>query len=347
LQISNNERENLNHPFRTARKAALAISVLAGATVTVSPADAQNPSASSGQGFPSKPIRIIVPAVAGSNPDFRARQTVPKLAEAFGQSIIVDNRPGANGSIASQLGARAQPDGHTLTYVVVNSVIYDLLNPEWCCRLIHALAPVAQFNLSPLVMVIHPSVGANTLQEYLQLAKSRPGTLTFASAGPGSITQLLGEWIKSRSGANILDVPYKSVGAEMPDLLGGQIKTAYLAANAIYMHVQSGKLRGLAVAHPTRLAVVRDVPTTAEAGLPGVEASAWGGYVAPVGTPQPIIQKLNREMVRAFNASDVRQQVAASGAEVVGGSPDSFAAVIRAETSKWGKVIKDAGIKPQ
>ena len=231
--------------------------------------------------------------------------------------------------------------------MVVNSVIHDLLNPDWCCRLIHALAPVAQFNLSPLVMVIHPGVAANTLQEYLQLAKSKPGMLTYASAGPGSITQLLGEWIKSRSGANVLDVPYKSVGAEMPDLLGGQIKTAYLAANAIAAHVQAGKLRGLAVAHRTRLAVVRDVPTTAEAGLPGVEASAWGGYVAPVGTPQPIIQTLNRELVRAFNAPDVREQIAASGAEIAGGSAEQFAAVIRSEMAKWGKIIKDAGIKGQ
>ena len=337
----------MKRTFSTAIKATLILFILAGSTVTVTPAAAQNPSTSSGQGFPSKPIRIIVPAVAGSNPDFRARQTVPKLAEAFGQSVIVDNRPGANGSIATQLGARAQPDGYTLTYVVVNSVIHDLLNPDWCCRLIHALAPVAQFNLSPLVMVIHPGVAANTLQEYLQLAKSKPGMLTYASAGPGSITQLLGEWIKSRSGASILDVPYKSVGAEMPDLLGGQIKTAYLAANAIAAHVQAGKLRGLAVAHRTRLAVVRDVPTTAEAGLPGVEASAWGGYVAPVGTPQPIIQTLNRELVRAFNAPDVREQVAASGAEIAGGSPEEFAAVIRSEMAKWGKIIKDAGIKAQ
>jgi tripartite-type tricarboxylate transporter receptor subunit TctC len=275
------------------------------------------------------------------------RQIAPKLAEAFGQSVIVDNRPGANSTIATQLGARAQPDGYTLTSVVVNSVIYDLLNPDWCCRLIHVFAPITQGNLSPLVMVIHPSVGANTLQEYLQLAKSKLGALTFASAGPGSITQLLGEWIKARSGANILEVPYKSVGAEVPDLLGGQIKTAYLAANAIFAHVQAGRLRGLAVAHRTRLTVVRDVPTTAEAGLPGVEASAWTGYFAPVGTPQPIIRTLNREMVRALNAPDVREQVAASGAEVAAGTPEDFAAVIRSETAKWGKIIKDAGIKAQ
>ena len=275
------------------------------------------------------------------------RQIAPKLSEAFGQSVIVDNRPGANSTIATQLGARAQPDGYTFTSVVVNSVIYDLLNPDWCCRLIHVFAPITQNNLSPLVMVVHPGVAANTMQDYLQLAKSKPGALTFASAGPGSITQLLGEWIKAKSGANILDVPYKSVGAEVPDLLGGQIKTAYLAANAIATHVQAGKLRGLAVAHRTRLPIVRDVPTTAEAGLPGVEASAWNGYFAPAGTPQPIIRTLNREMVRALNAPDVREQVAASGAEVAVGTPDDFAAVVRSEMAKWGKIIKDARVPQQ
>lgn len=299
------------------------------------------------QHFPSKPLRIIVPAIAGSAPDVRARQIAPKLAEALGQHVIVDNRPGANGRIAAQQAAAAQPDGHTLMSALINNAINDLLHPNSAARLNHELAPVVQFSLSPLVMVVHPGVGANTLQEYLQLAKGKPGALTYASAGPGSITQLLGEWIKLKSGTNILDVPYKSVGAEMPDLLGGQITTGYLVATVIMAHVKSGKLRGLAVSGRNRLPLLRDVPTMTEGGPPGVEASAWSGYFVPAGVPQPMIHRLNAELVRVFKSPDIRDVATATGTEVVGGRPDEFAAFIRAEITKWGGIIKEAGIKPQ
>jgi tripartite-type tricarboxylate transporter receptor subunit TctC len=315
--------------------------------LSLSKGSGQAASTGSGQAFPSKPLRIIVPAIAGSAPDVRVRQIAPKLSDALGQHVIVDNRPGANGRIAAQQAAMAQADGHTLMSALINNAINDLLQPNSAARLNHELSPVAQFSLSPLVMVIHPGVAANTLQEYLQLAKAKPGVLTYASAGPGSITQLLGEWIKQKSGANILDVPYKSVGAEMPDLLGGQITTGYLVATAIMTHVKAGKLRGLAVTGRTRLPVIRDVPTTAEAGLPGVEASAWSGYFVPAGTPPPNIQILNRELVRAFNSPDIRELATSTGTEVVGGQPEEFAAFIRSEILKWGKIIKGAGIKPQ
>ena len=299
------------------------------------------------QPFPSKPIRVIVPTIAGSAPDVRVRQVAPKLNEAVGQPVIVDNRPGANGTIATQIAARAQPDGHTVFFGLVNNAINDLLDPKWCCQLNRELVPVVHFTLTPLVMVIHPGVQANTLQDYIQLAKAKPRAVTYASAGPGSITQLIGEWIKLKSGTNVLDVPYKSVGAELPDLLGGQILTAYLNPVVITALVKSGKLRGLAVTGPGRIAVLPDIPTMAEAGMPGVEASVWNGFFVPSGTPKPIIETLNRELLRTFNAPDVREQVAASGSEVVGGRPEQFAGFIRQEIAKWGKVIKDAGIKPQ
>ena len=301
----------------------------------------------SAQTFPTKPLRIIVPAIAGSAPDVRVRQIAPRLGEALGQIVIIDNRPGANGAIAARQAARAQADGHTLMSALVNNAINDLLHPNSSSRLNHELAPVVQFSLSPLVMVIHPGIAATNLREYTQLAKAKPGILTYASAGPGSITQLLGEWIKLKSGANILDVPYKSVGAEMPDLLGGQITTGYLVATAIATHVQAGKLRGLAVAGRSRLPVIRDVPTMAEGGLPGVEASAWSGYFVPAGVPQPVIQRLNRELVRVFNAPDIREQATATGTEVVGGRSEDFAAFIRSEIAKWGGIIREAGIKAQ
>src|SRR5258706_4404493 len=299
------------------------------------------------QPFPSKPIRVIVPTIAGSAPDVRVRQVAPKLNEAVGQPVIVDNRPGANGTIATQLAARAQADGHTVFFGLVNNAINDLLDPKWCCQLNPELVPVVHFTLTPLVMVIHPGVQANTLQEYIQLAKARPGAVTYASAGPGSITQLIGEWIKLKSGTNVLDVPYKSVGAELPALLGGQIMTAYLNPVVITALVKSGKLRGLAVTGPGRIAVLPDIPTMGEAGMPGVEASVWNGFFVPSGTPKAIIETLNRELLRTFNAPDVREQVAAGGSEIVGGRPEQFAGFIRQEIRKWGKVIKDAGIKPQ
>lgn len=299
------------------------------------------------QKFPNRPIRIIVPTVAGSAPDVRVRQIGPKLFDAVGQPVIIDNRPGANGTIATQLAAKAVPDGHTLFYGLINNAINDALHPGACCRLNVELLPVIHFTSTPLVMVIHPSVAANTLQEYLALAKAKPGAITYASAGPGSITQMLGEWIKLKSGTRILDVPYKSVGAEMPDLLGGQIMTAYLNPLVVAPQIKSGKLRGLAVAGPKRVAAFQDVPTIAEAGLPGVDGIVWNGFFVPAGTPKQAIQILNREIQKTFDAPDVREQVAAVSAEIVGGSPETYAAFIRQESAKWSKLIKDVGIKAE
>src|SRR5690242_736048 len=218
--------------MRTKAVTAAFLSLVASLAVAQSPA------------FPSKPIRFIVPTIAGSAPDVRVRQIAPKLSEAVGQPVIVDNRPGANGTIATQLAAKAPPDGYTVFYGLVNNALNDLLNPNFCCRVNQELVPVVHFTLTPLVMVVHPSV-AKTLREYIQLARSKPGALTYASAGPGSITQLVGEWIKLKSRIEVLDVPYKSVGAEMPDLLGGQIATAYLNPVVIADYIHAGRLRGL------------------------------------------------------------------------------------------------------
>jgi tripartite-type tricarboxylate transporter receptor subunit TctC len=297
--------------------------------------------------FPSKAVRIIVPTVAGSAPDVRVRQIAPKLGEGLGQPVIVDNRPGANGTIATQLAAKSPADGYTMFYGLINNALNDLLNPNFCCRLNQELIPVTQFTLTPLVMVVHPSLPAKSLREYIQLAKAQPRALTYGSAGPGSITQLFGEWLKLRTGAQILEVPYKSVGGEQPDLLGGQITTAYLNPLVIADHVKAGKLRGMATTGRARLAVLPDIPTMGESGFPDLEASVWNGFFVPSGTPAAVIQVLNREILRTFNAPDVREQVAASGSVIVGGKPEEFSAFIRSEIAKWGKVIAQAGIKPQ
>jgi tripartite-type tricarboxylate transporter receptor subunit TctC len=297
--------------------------------------------------FPSRPLHIIVPSVAGSSPDVRARQIGAKLGDALGQPVIVENRPGGNGLIGAQQAVRAAPDGHTMFLALINNAIGDAANPNPCCRLNHELVPVTRFTMTPLVAVVNPSLPAASLSELIALARSKPDALTYASGGAGSITQLLGEWIKSETGIRVLEVPYKSVGAEVPDLLSGQVTAGFLVPNTVGGPIKAGKLRALAVAGPQRLAILPDVPTTAEAGLPGVEAIVWNGIFVPAGTPQAVIRILHRELVRAFDAPDIREQVANTGSYIAGDSPEEFAAFIRSEVAKWGGVIRRAGIKVQ
>jgi tripartite-type tricarboxylate transporter receptor subunit TctC len=299
------------------------------------------------QSFPSKPMRIMVPSPPGSSPDIRARQIATKLTEALGQPVIVENRPGANGMIAARETVKSPADGHTMFLALINNAIGDAANPNPCCRLNQELLPVSRFTMTPLVMVVHPSVPARSLKEFIELAKSKPEALTYASGGPGSISQLVGEWVKSEGVIRVLEVPYKAVNAELPDLLGGQVLAGYLVPNVLVAPIRSGKLRPLAVTGRSRLAILPDVPTMAEAGLPAVEAIVWNGIFVPAGTPQPAIQILHRELVRAFNAPDVKDQLQQTGSDVAGDSPEEFAAFVRAENAKWSKVIRDAGIKVQ
>ena len=298
------------------------------------------------QGFPSKPMRILVPSPPGSSPDIRARQIGQKLAEALGQPVIVENRPGANGLIAARETAKAAPDGHTMFLALINNAIGDALKPDPCCRLNQELMPVSRFTMTPLIFVVNPSLQIASVKEYVERAKAKPGELTYASAGPGSISQLVGEWIKFETGIKLLEVPYKGVNAEIPDLLGGQVSTAFLVPQVVIAPLKSGKLKALAVAAPARLAMFPEVPTTAEAGLPGVEAIAWNGIFVPAGTPRAAVQILHRELVKAYNAPDVKGQVENTGSSIAADTPEEFAAFVRAESAKWGKVIRDAGIKP-
>ena len=296
------------------------------------------------QGFPSKPMRIVVPSPAGSSPDIRARQIAGKLAEALGRQVMVENRPGGAGLIAAREAAGAAPDGHTLLLALINNAIGDVLKPDPCCRLNQELLPVSRFTMTPLVMVVHPSLKANTMIDYVQLAKQKPGGLTYASAGPGSITQLVGQWLKSETGTEILEVPYKGVNAELPDLMGGQVLTAFVVPQVIVAPVKAQKLRAVAVMGPARVNVLPDVPTAREAGLPGLEAIVWNGVFVPAGTPRGVIQALHRALLRAFDSPEIKDQVAKSGSTIVGDTPEQFAAFIRAENAKWAKVIKDARI---
>ena len=292
-------------------------------------------------------MRILVPGPAGSSPDIRARQIAGKLSEALGQPVIVENRPGGAGLIAAREAAKSAPDGHTLLLALINNAIGDVLKPDPCCRLNQELVPVSRFTMTPLLVVVHPSLQVRSLIDYIQLAKQKRGSMTYASHGPGSISQLVGEWIKAETGTEILEVPYKAVNAELSDLVGGQVLTAFPVPQVVVAAVKSQKLRALAVLGPSRIDVLPEVPTAKEAGLPGMEALAWNGIFVPAGTPRPVIDTLHRELVRAYNAPDVKSQVVGTGSYVAADTPQEFAAFIRAENEKWGKVIREAKIKAE
>ena len=299
------------------------------------------------QTFPSRTIRIIVPSVAGSSPDIRARQIAPKLSEAFGQPVIVDNKPGANGLIAARETVKAPADGHTLFLALINNAVGDLLTTDTCCRLGEELIPVSRFSMTPLLAVVNPSVPARTFVEFLELAKAKPESLSYAAHGPGSVSQLVGEMVKMERGARLLEVPYKGVNSEIPDLQGGQLSAAFLVPQVVTAAIRGGKLRALAVMGPERLSILPDVPSVAELGMPQLEATAWNGIVVAAGTPPSVVQALHRELVKAYNAPDVKEQLRNGGAYAAADTPEQFGAFIRAEKEKWGRVIREAGIKAQ
>ena len=298
------------------------------------------------QTYPSRPVRILVPAPPGSSPDIRARQIAPKLQEALGQPFIVENRPGGAGLIASREAAKAAPDGHTLILALINSAIFDAISPDACCRLNQELVPISRFTMTPLVMIVNPSMPA-TLKEFVALAKSKPGGITYGSAGQGSSGQLVGAWLESETGIKMLEVPYKGVNAEIPDVVAGQVNAAFVVPQVVIAPIKAGRLRALAVLGDKRLSGLPDVPTSAEAGLPGVEVFVWNGVFAPAGTPRPVIEVLHRELVKAYNAPEIKAQVEATGSYVAADTPEEFATFIRAEVAKYARLGRAAGIKPE
>ena len=298
-----------------------------------------------GQPYPSKPLRWIVPTGPGSAVDVTARRIAPKLSELLGQPVIVENRPGANSMIGAREVARSAPDGHTLFQGVVNNALNDLVTPDACCILNEKLIAVTRLISTPLVMVVHPSVPANSVKEYVALAKSRPNQLTYASGGTGAITQMVGELLKSTTAIQVREVPYKAIGAELPDLTGGHVSTAFLASVVIRDHIRSGKLRGLAVAGSERVSIVPDVPTMAEAGFPAIDGIGWNGIFVPAGTPRPLIDRLQQDIARVLRTKEMQDDAVTMGSQTGGERPEEFAAYVRSEIQKWGKVIKDANIK--
>ncbi len=296
--------------------------------------------------YPSKPIRIVVPFSPGGTTDILARAVGQKLTEAWAQSVLVDNRPGGSGMIGAETVAKAPPDGYT---VLMASVAEVAVNQNLYARMTYDplkdLAPVTLAGFTPLILVIHPSVQARSVNELIALAKAKPGRFTFASPGNGSVQHLSGELLKTVARVDITHVPYKGGAPAVTDLVGGQISMFFGGMPIVMPHVKAGRLRALAVTVTKRSPAAPDVPTMEEAGVPGFEITNWFGVYVPAGTPKAVIAKLNTEMSRVLNLPDVKQRLAEQGLETVGNSVEQFDAFFKAEILKYAKIIKDSGAR--
>ena len=310
------------------------------AVIATSPVAAQDLSK---QDYPKKQIDLLVPFVAGGTTDNIARLIAQRLGESWTQTVVVNNRPGGGGMIATQVVAKAPPDGHTLLVTTIGFAITAAMQ-KLPYDPIRDFAPITELASLPLMLVVHPSVPATNLQEFIALAKSKPGALDYASAGIGTSPQLAAEMFKSMAGVDLVHVPFKGNAEANNALLGGHVKIYFALVPAVLQHVKAGTLRALAVTTERRLPYLPDVPTIAESGFPGYEISSWQGVFAPAGTPKDVVAKINGELVRMVNAPEVRARMSLEGAEPVGSAPDQFAARVQSEIAKWAKVMKDAGI---
>lgn len=289
----------------------------------------------SAQDYPTQPIRVIVPFPPGGGTDVLARLIGQRISDNWGQQILVENRPGAAGLIGAGVVAKSTPDGYTLLVTALGGINEKNIDD---------FQPVVNISTPPSVLVVHPDVPAKTMKEFLALARANPGKLNFGSSGLGSLSHLSGELLKSMAKLDLVHVPYKGMGQVVGELLGNQVQCAVAPLAAVHSHIQSGKLRPLAVTSAQRFPAVPDVPTIAESGVPGYEAVNWFGMLAPAGVDRKIIDKLNAEVNRVLQLPDVKERLSQIGADPVGGSAEGFERYIRADTKKWAKVIRDAGI---
>jgi tripartite-type tricarboxylate transporter receptor subunit TctC len=309
-------------------------------------AAAQTPSPTGAQAYPTKPVRLIVPFPPGGGTDFVARTIQPRLAEALGQQIIIDNRAGATGIVGTELGAKAPPDGYTLTMATGATISANMaLFPKLPYDPPKDFVPITLVASQPNVLAVHPSLPAKTVRELIAIAKTRPGQLNYASSGSGSSHQLSAELLKMMAGINIVHVPYKGTGPAIIDAVAGHVEVIFSGIAAILPQVKSGKLRALGVTQAQRSAILPDVPAIAEAGLPGYEITSWHGVLAPAGTPQAVVMRARDAAAKALASADVRERFSSQGAEPVGLTPEAFAKFMKADIAKIGKLIKAAGIK--
>jgi tripartite-type tricarboxylate transporter receptor subunit TctC len=297
------------------------------------------------QTYPTRSVKIIVPFGAGGSADVYARIVGAKLSDALGQPFVVENRPGGGAVVGSDAVAKSAPDGYALLMMSNTHTVNETLIPKKSYDLMKDLAPITGVNSQDLMLAVNPAVPANTLKEFIALAKSKPGKLNYASSGPGTPYHLAGELFKSMAGVDIVHVPHKGSDQARAALLGNQVDMMFDAISTIVAQVRAGKLRALATTGKTRSAVTPDVPTVAEAGVPGYEATIWLGLMAPAGTPRPVIEKLNAEIVKVLNSPDIRKSWSEQGAVPIPMTPDQFDKFLREDIAKWAAVVKATGMK--
>ena len=297
------------------------------------------------QTYPARPVKIIVPYGAGGPADIYARFLGARLQPALGQPFVVEDRPGGGSIVGTDAVAKSAPDGYTLLMMSNTHTVNETLIPKKPFELMRDLAPITGVNSSDLMMVVHPSVPANNLKEFIALAKSRPGELNYASSGPGTPYHMAGELFKAMAGVNLVHVPHKGSDGARASILGGQVQMMFDAITTMAQNARAGKVRALATTGLKRSTVAPDVPTLDEAGVPGYASGIWIGLMAPAGTPRPVLERLNAEVNKILNAADVKEAWAKQGAVPMGMTIDQFDKFLRAEIVKWAGVVKATGMK--
>jgi tripartite-type tricarboxylate transporter receptor subunit TctC len=314
--------------------------------LAAAPARSQSPSTGSGQAYPAKPVRLVVGFAPGGSTDVVARMLAQKLTTSFGQSVLVDNRPGASSNIAAQAVARAPADGHTLLYMTSTLAVNVSLYQKLPFNLLDDFVAVTPVVDIPCTLSVHPSLPVKSVKELVALAKARPGEILYGSAGNGSGTHLATELFKSMAGINLLHVPYKGSGPATTDFIGGHVQVLFVCSVALVKeNVKAGRLRPLAVTSRERLSNLPELPTMPEAGLKGYEASVWNGILAPAGTPREIVSRVNRDTAQAVK--ELTSILIETGAYPLYATPEQFAAFLKMDISKWAAVVKRAGVRAE
>ena len=298
-----------------------------------------------GQEYPTKPVRIVVPFAPGGGSDFIGRFIAQKLSERLGQQFIVDNRPGAGGNLGAEIALKSAPDGYTLLLIAGSYTVNPSLYPKLAFDPANDITPIIQLSQGPFVVAVHPSLPVKTLKELIDLAKKQPDKLSYASAGQGSITHVASELFLDMAKIKVVHIPYKGTSPALNDAIAGNVQLIFGSVASSLQHIKSGRLRGLAVTTSKRISAAPELPTVAEAGVPGYEVILWHGLIGPKGMPKSIVDRLNSEATQILKSKAMEELLAADGVSPAGGTPEKFHATIKSDLERWQKVVQQAGIK--